>query len=828
MGDRGGEAYGNGCVFGQRLNLYILFVMHFQIYYCTVSRITKVGSDSTNRNGLGVNVDDVYDLGIDIKFVGWDDDEVVRALCITSAPSDNDLMNFNKSLVAQSGGRLPPTNELQLSYYALSCNHTVWFLKCVAAGLPCSCPTVAVDGVLSLAHIETSDPLFARRVREGINWTVLDWRIRAHYPQLVELLSQARNTGGMLNRRTTAFEVLKQIHSVTAKKQAAGEDVDWVQVRRVVARTKPPCLHILEQLASYVCANSGGPEGIYLDELLKIWKSCGLGSLVRNIPGKLWQALADVAHTDGMPMLRLRNMCVLTCLTAEAGFVEDTYCTFLTEKDIQIFASNKDSVKQRVVLCDRVLNAGFQIISTLAAEDFQKPVEGPALSESQLMLQFGCRVVRFMFSATKSKQREHEQYTSATGIGHDLLVTLRKLSSNTDARAGSALLEQWAPAKTIAERKVGKQHDKVSLVSVGADGSNKDAESLLRQRGFEMGAHIKHKGTSDLWEIVGFSRGAAGLVKLAELPRKLLSTELSPQEFLQKYTRPPSGYESKLLHVDPAWKQREPRDCSAGAFALARADVLAALETAAKLFPDASMSVEPMLNLKNADAGVRAARATKAGGIVLVPWTESIKVTKPKDITPSDYAPWVVEYVGESPLQPFTSQPATEGGEGILPRISLAPCGHSDDKADQLQTPGEKKKSNTALFWRVEGAKAKDKQKHEFNMELGHITVNTLTSIAEHSPSIGGKAARKLVVKSAGKEGPDFSSTARVWSIKIPVLVNNKDVLAGDALTYQKVEVKRDDAPYKPAKMKTNVRLRALMHDSDEEPADGPRKKPRV
>ena len=39
----------------------------------------QVAVDLSNRNGMGVHVENVYDLGADIKDVGWDPSETARA-----------------------------------------------------------------------------------------------------------------------------------------------------------------------------------------------------------------------------------------------------------------------------------------------------------------------------------------------------------------------------------------------------------------------------------------------------------------------------------------------------------------------------------------------------------------------------------------------------------------------------------------------------------------------------------------------------------------------------------------------------------------------------
>ena len=250
-----------------------------------------------------------------------------------------------------------------------------------------------------MSHVESVDALFAKRAREGMKWTVLDWRIREHYPAICEMIIEAKNAGGTVNSRKSVFEVLSQIHEVSVRSAAANNGApDWNFVSQFVARTKPPCLDILRELTAFVVNCSGGTAGQFLKELVFLSKNLGLENLTRQIPGKFWQALGDSAHLDGDPMARLKCMCVLTNLTADLSTVEDGMCRLLSPGDIAIFAVAKTETKARVKECNAMLNSGFELVQAVA-ENGQK--EQKLIATSKLLLAFASRVVRFLFSETK-------------------------------------------------------------------------------------------------------------------------------------------------------------------------------------------------------------------------------------------------------------------------------------------------------------------------------------------------------------------------------------------------------------------------------------------
>ena len=164
--------------------------------------------DISNRSGMGVHVENVYELGIDIKDVGWDDAETARAIAIEMKPGSDELFAFNERLSRESGGRLPGVDRERLRYGALSCNHTHLFLRCVAAELPCEDKVMTLGGRLSVAAVAQVDEDYARAIRDGLVWEVISWKVREYYAAAVALIAEARNIGGQVSRRENEMEVV--------------------------------------------------------------------------------------------------------------------------------------------------------------------------------------------------------------------------------------------------------------------------------------------------------------------------------------------------------------------------------------------------------------------------------------------------------------------------------------------------------------------------------------------------------------------------------------------------------------------------------------------
>ena len=787
----------------------------------------------------GVNVDGVYKLGGDVFGMGWSD-RIPDPLAVESKPGSTRGIESNQALVKDSDGRLPEIDTIKLRHLAMSCNHTVWFLKCALAGTPCDNPKLSRNGRLSLALIEEGDPLFAKRIREGMVWMVLDWRVEEHYPDIVEMLIQAKNLPGEINRRISVFEVLQQIFNLSKITLDPHGRPDWPVVVRHVARSRPSCLDMLEELVEFVIACSGGASGVFLQEQIGLWRNCELEGLNRTIPSKIWRALAGSGSPDGDAMPRFKNMFILTTFTAGKETVEDGVCHFITTADCEIFNAQSQSPNwQRVLACNQVLNDGFELIGRCLASGVSAHPDvsassgasalSPCVAEKKTVklatLKFACSIVRFALSSQLKQRQDVKRglvYNTVEAIGFDLLETLKAHYKNVSELAPQAVLDTWRPDVPEKSEKKQAAPEGIRLREMTKDGKLAKLEDQLFQQGFRIGDHVLRKTTRDLWVIASCEDRVVVLELLQDKERK---DEKPLALFLAHYTRPAPGFESKVLVEDALWQRVDPRSCRAGCAALAKAEVLKALEIAAVLHADARQAVQPMLNLKKALAGVVASKNAKAGSIVLLPWTTTIHVDFPDDPAFKRHQPWTVEFGTGSPLARFV------GEDRLLPRVSLLPWSTSekpDRKQEDKKTEGDaaktkpevkkqedkkqedtkqedkkeqdkeqdkkqeakqeqqakqeeaddKKVNRMAVFWRVQGCAIREKRPEEFNMEIGHITVDSWGQIIVQSKNIGAKSAPK----------PDFAQSACMTKVILPVLTNKRDVCRGEALIYVKKE----------------------------------------
>ena len=160
--------------------------------------------------------------------------------------------------------------------------------------MPCTDPRLSLDGRYSVDKIKERDPLYAARVNSGLRWRVIRWQVRKLRPQVLDIFQKANNVRGNIQRKIGETEVLLDMHRQAAAAQKKGDAVDWVAVRRAVLRTRPPCASIVAELIHYCSQQSGGVDGKGLHDLRAFYRVY-VSTQLREIPGSIWAAAADVA-----------------------------------------------------------------------------------------------------------------------------------------------------------------------------------------------------------------------------------------------------------------------------------------------------------------------------------------------------------------------------------------------------------------------------------------------------------------------------------------------------------------------------------------------------
>ena len=818
-----------------------------------------VGIHPSNRNGLGVITQDVYELGGDILSAGWDDKECAGAICIEEAPSCKDINKFSQKVVRESCGKLPPIREHELRYGALACNHTVLFLRCVLHGMACdleSLEKICRNGLLSLGALSEVDELFGIRAERGMTWEVVHWKVGAYYgaPALA-LISEARNVGAQLARRENPFQVLKRAWLLSVSM----DQVDWAAISTIVQRSKPPCAHYVSKLLAFVKFCSGGRDGWALEWLVRIYRANSLGSMRREIDPEFWEALA-VAETGVGETPALKCAMILDNITAPGDTVKAGICQWLKVGDTGVF--RKEKKKDLIRECEVFLKTTIQImhkvdgwsgraqegIANNFAPGFSRPPPpAPDAAEEVLTPELASllaakRVVAWLLERQKTTG---DSFNSLRGIGFQFLQDVSSycpdlLSLVEDIPAVKTFEKDLLPpdptgagSKKAEKTETGQAaRASCNLTESALTGSKIDTVDALHAKGFKEGSFVRTKGAPDLWKITGveFHPGGTDLVCVEDAvskdakgtPRQAHKHSLNT--FLSNFCLPKPGYENDCLHAWEALPNRRAEDSEQWHRSLARADILVALRSVAQMYADKNTDVSYMLNLHDAPKRLHAAKDIAKNTLVLVPLTNIIKEKKaPKKSDLED---------GEQDLT--TQAEDSDSDEKKDKDPSPYKCTFKKGLGGQLAADWEfflmkpnfkdaaratgKTEDKVALFWKV--LETSDSEK--VNMQVDYVGINTLCHISKDIPSLGTRK-RKFDGKTA--PGPDatvMESSAHAAELSLPVLVNHKDIKVGCPLYVfkEKEQEESDDEKRPKAITKREVFAKAL-----EEPLRRPKTK---
>ena len=87
-----------------------------------------------------------------------------------------------------------------------------------------------------------------------------------------------------------------KLHSLAANFMREGRPVEWVEIRRIVDRTKPPYAEYTDALAAFVATRAGGLDPTFLKYMAAFHNLCCNPSVRGRLPPALYKALADFPH----------------------------------------------------------------------------------------------------------------------------------------------------------------------------------------------------------------------------------------------------------------------------------------------------------------------------------------------------------------------------------------------------------------------------------------------------------------------------------------------------------------------------------------------------
>lgn len=461
-----------------------------------------IGFDPLNRGGLGVQVPSVFDLGADISMIGFDPELTRAALVVEVGPaatSLRELRQYNAQLLQGTSMSEVPCD--QILYTALASSHLTGFLRALQAESPWPSSDIPAglghDGQLSMDILRAKDPAFYEAAQSGITYTVLKASVREH-PEVLNLLQEARNAPGHVQRATSQIQGLLTIYKLWSSTKS---DADMGVIKRAVLRDCPVWGQGAGSMIKFV-AEKASADGKFLFNFADFMKKYVGGK--RYIRDNLFDVLADLPTYLAYALAK-------AAFTCPDSFVVNQQCTLILREHCRNLAD--EQIRQGEVLLRRV--------RTVLPQSGIEAKEQPG---SPLIGVFGRFDITVALFLTQKQQTSKDKMGSLYDCAVRLVQDLKKaypttkeafLMNELAAASGSAS----ALPSSVASALLDGADNHMELKDLDSEGMSSSALSRLREKGFTCGDTVGPRGGFGLFVIQKIDPSGDGfLVQLAQHP----------------------------------------------------------------------------------------------------------------------------------------------------------------------------------------------------------------------------------------------------------------------------------------------------------------------
>ena len=492
-------------------------------------RPQQVAPDPENRDGVGVNAEDVHGLGADILAMGFSWIQVSTAVCIEESPGAQTICDFNKEL-ASGSDNLPNTGLDQIRFGSIACSHTNMFLRCLTAGVASTDKDLSEGGHLSLEKVSRRDLEFARAAREGLCWSVLSHKVRSAHPKLLSLIQRARNAPQAVARAEHEVQVMLRMHRMAAAQQRKTSQIDWEAIRRIVAQSIPPCGNYLPEISVFIAMCGGGVDGGFLKDLASYHRQF-VDSRRCTIRGPFLLAIAEAAVEA--PFLKIA---IMKAQSASPPKKINKYCdpVLITPTDLSKLLKNS---KQMALDANKLLSS---LRDTFGAAGLDQM---PHSIRTKLCGRLDTMVVRFLLDKQASSK------LVLTSLQHTARVILQEAQSLTGWTRPSVLceaLDTYPETKDSTTQANAPKRGRTAEVSTPSvtrmqeytGGQLTDALAKIREHGLDIGCRVimdsseyaVSDASDDVVSVTKLDNNATVVVTAADFLEKCQLRELSSED----------------------------------------------------------------------------------------------------------------------------------------------------------------------------------------------------------------------------------------------------------------------------------------------------------
>ena len=428
----------------------------------------SVGVHPQNRDGLMLNAADVHQLLDSISQVGF---VPARIDAIAVEIGDEEHRVYNQRLVDAAGGALGTMDSKLLKVLSLSASHTNFALRLVACSARHDSTELSVNGLLSLQQVRARDSVLAEHVEHGLSWRVISKEVAEAFPKILQLIQASQNA--TLQKAESEVQLLRRIFSL-ASNQASP---DFQAIKKMALSSKPPCGDCFAPLYNFALRFCGGSEGSFLRETEIFIRSAGQS---RSLGLAFWEVLSQDFKRGAEMIPHFRHGLLKAALTGSTITATQARKIFARESDKKVTDGNHVLFQLR----ELVKNSGVDILQDVKFVNILGVVD--------------INVVRLSLGLPSPEQEK--SYKTVQGIAHDACILL-------------GLESPWAAsAEANDDGNSSSQGAVQRMRELNPDGSLRNAQDLLGDQGFVLGACIKKKGEKFEGQITGLD-GSSVTVK---------------------------------------------------------------------------------------------------------------------------------------------------------------------------------------------------------------------------------------------------------------------------------------------------------------------------
>ena len=237
--------------------------------------------------------------------MGWDA-SVPKPVCVELDPqAQTRVALFNVKLVNQSRQSFHPLASVDpktVKYGSLAASHTNAALRlfkdCVRHEVA---ESIMGSPQLSPEGLKAHDEGFYDAVCNGLEWTVIGALAVRTWPNLTQLLCEASNTNGQLQRQESELQLARRIFNLI---KSMGPGVEFKEVKDRILRSKPLCASSAPHLFRFLLTFGGGSGCSLFFESCDFLK-CSKTSQ-RTLGHDFWELLSQDCKTPGslLPLTR--------------------------------------------------------------------------------------------------------------------------------------------------------------------------------------------------------------------------------------------------------------------------------------------------------------------------------------------------------------------------------------------------------------------------------------------------------------------------------------------------------------------------------------------